>query len=115
MMLATPAQIANQSSVPTNYERRKSRGDSRVQRRGGLPDLLIDEVEVRELAGGAGALLAGGGILLLGQEVTPREARLLLVVLGAGAGRLSEPLYFASSVAAARMEAGWAGAQAVNF
>ena len=57
-------------------------------RGGTAPDLLIDEVEVGELArGGAGALLAGGGFLLLGQEVAPGESRLLFLVLGAGAGR----------------------------
>ena len=56
-------------------------------RGGAAPDLLIDEVEVGELArGGAGALLAGGGFLLLGQEVAPGESRLLFLVLGAGAG-----------------------------
>ena len=55
-------------------------------RGGTAADLLIDEVEVGELAhGGAGALLAGGGFLLLGQEVAPGEPRLLFPVLGAGA------------------------------
>lgn len=48
----------------------------------GYADLLVDEVEVGELAGGAGALLAGGGLLLLGQEVAPGEAGLLVVILG---------------------------------
>jgi len=56
-------------------------------RGGAAPDLLIDEVEVGELArGGAGALLAGGGFLLLGQEVAPGEPRVLFLILGAGAG-----------------------------
>jgi len=55
-------------------------------RGGTAPDLLIDKVEVGELArDGAGALLAGGGFLLLGQEVAPGEPRLLFPVLGAGA------------------------------
>jgi hypothetical protein len=48
----------------------------------GYADLLVDEVEVGELAGGAGALLARGGLLLLGQEVAPGEAGLLVVILG---------------------------------
>jgi hypothetical protein len=56
-------------------------------RGGTAPDLLIDEVDVGELArGGAGALLAGGGFLLLGQEVAPGEPCLLFLVLGSGAG-----------------------------
>ena len=56
-------------------------------RGGTAPDLLIDEVEVGELArSGAGALLAGGGFLLLGQEVAPGEPRVLFLILGAGAG-----------------------------
>lgn len=56
--------------------------------RGGTPrDLLVDEVEVGELPrGGAGALLAGGGLLLLGQKITSGEPRLLFLILGAGAG-----------------------------
>ena len=49
-------------------------------RGGTAPDLLIDGVEVRELAhGGAGALLAGGGFLLLGRKVAPGEPRLLFL------------------------------------
>ena len=49
-------------------------------RGGTAPDLLIDEVEVGELAhGGAGALLAGGGFLLLGRKVAPGEPRLLFL------------------------------------
>ena len=86
-MLATPARAdprsANCSEINEGLGRR---GGGR--RRKGLLDLLVDEVEVGELAGvGAGALLAGGGLLLLGEEIAPGEARLLHLVLGAGAGR----------------------------
>ena len=49
-------------------------------RGGTAPDLLIDGVEVGEIAhGGAGALLAGGGFLLLGRKVAPAEPRLLFL------------------------------------
>lgn len=56
---------------------------------GGMaPDLLVDEVEIGELARvGAGALLAGGWLLLLGQEVAPGVHRLLFLIFGAGASR----------------------------
>lgn len=49
--------------------------------------LVVDEVEVGELArDGTGTFLAGGGLLLLGQEVAPGVARLVFLVLGARTG-----------------------------